>query len=71
MPGQNQYPTSRWLPGEVVKDPYEIILPTDLAAGEYPIEVGLYIAETGQRLLVEVPGESEADKVFLRALINR
>lgn len=70
MPRQNQYPTSRWLPKEVVADLYEITLPPDLAPGEYPIEVGLYIAETGQRLLLEVPGEAEADRVLLRPLIN-
>ena len=69
MPQQNQYPTSRWLSGEVVEDSYELILPPDLAPGEYPVEVGLYIAETGQRLLVEVPGELENDAVWLRPLL--
>ncbi len=68
MPRQNQYPTSRWLPGEVVEDSYEIILPDNLEPGEYKIEVGLYIAETGQRLLVEVPGQVETDKVLLRPI---
>ena len=68
MPQQNQYPTSRWLPGEVIEDSYEIILPADLAPGEYPVEVGLYIAETGQRLLVEVPDEPENDVVWLKPL---
>jgi hypothetical protein len=36
----------------VIIDPYEIILPDDLPPGEYPLEVGLYLAETGQRLAV-------------------
>ncbi len=53
MPRGGTYPTSRWRPGEVVTDPYEITLPADLPPGEYPIEVGLYIAETGQRLAVD------------------
>ncbi len=69
MPQQNQYPTSRWLSGEVVEDSYELILPPDLPPGEYPVEVGLYIAETGQRLLVEVPGELENDVAWLRPLL--
>ena len=41
MPQGNQYPTSRWITDEVVVDTYEINLPEDLQAGEYPLEVGL------------------------------
>ncbi len=70
MPRQNEYPTSRWLPGEVVEDEYQIVLPEDLPPGDYPVEVGLYIAETGQRLRVERPGEPENDTVLLRPLPN-
>jgi 4-amino-4-deoxy-L-arabinose transferase-like glycosyltransferase len=69
MPQQGQNPTSHWLSGEVVEDSYELILPPDLLPGEYPLEVGLYIAETGQRLLVEVPGELENDAAWLRPLL--
>ncbi|MEZ4644280.1 MAG: glycosyltransferase family 39 protein [Chloroflexota bacterium] len=54
MPQQNQYPTTRWLPGEVVVDTYQITLPDGLAADKYGVEVGLYIAETGQRLQVSM-----------------
>ena len=68
MPQQNQHPTSRWLPGEVVVDTYEITLPADLQAGEYPVEIGLYIAETGQRLTVKLPGQAEGDLALLRPL---
>ena len=68
MPQQNQHPTSRWLPGEVVVDTYEITLPADLPAGEYPVESGLYIAETGQRLTVKLPGQPEGDLALLRPL---
>ena len=66
MPRQGQYPTTRWLPDEVVVDTYAIALPADAPAGAYPLEVGLYIAETGQRLLVEVPGLPARDAVTLR-----
>lgn len=50
MPRGGAYPTTRWRPGEVVVDAYEIVLPPDLPPGDYPVEVGLYIAGTGQRL---------------------
>jgi len=50
MPRGGTYPTTRWRPGEVVTDSYTIALPDDLPAGEYVVEVGLYRAETGERL---------------------
>ena len=52
MPRGGTYPTTRWRPGEVVTDSYTLALP----AGEYIIEVGLYRAETGERLTVG-PGQ--------------
>jgi hypothetical protein len=69
MPRQNSYPTDRWLAGEVVTDPYQISLPADLPAGEYPLEVGLYLAETGQRLPVTQAGQPDADVVVLQPLV--
>jgi hypothetical protein len=68
MPRQNSYPTGRWLPGEVVVDEYAIELPPDLPAGLYPVEIGLYRAENGRRLLVRVPGAADNDALFLRPL---
>lgn len=68
MPRQNSYPTDRWLADEVVSDVYQIDLPADLPVGEYPLEVGLYLAETGQRLAVTQSGQPDADAVFLRPL---
>ena len=62
------YGTSRWLPGEVVIDPYVIALPADLPPGDYPIELGLYIAETGQRLGVEAFDGITSDALFLPPL---
>lgn len=65
MPQQNQYPTGRWLPDEVVTDSYQIILPPEIQSGSYPLEIGLYIAETGQRLQVVQPDQSESDALYL------
>ncbi|MFQ5400527.1 MAG: ArnT family glycosyltransferase [Anaerolineae bacterium] len=69
MPRQNQYPTSRWLAGEVVVDAYQIVLEETLPPGKYPIEVGLYIADTGRRLQVTMPGLPANDALFLRPLL--
>ena len=69
MPRQGTYPTGRWLPGEVVVDEYQIDLPADQLPGRYPIEVGLYVAENGRRLLVAMPALPESDAVNLRPLV--
>ncbi len=50
IPINGTYRTTLWLPGEIVTDPYNISLPPDLSPGEYPIEIGFYIAESGLRL---------------------
>lgn len=67
-PQQGQYPTSRWLAGEFVVDSYQIELADGLPAGEYLIELGLYLAETGQRLVVEMAGREANDALYLRPI---
>ncbi len=44
------YPTTGWLPGEVVIDEYEIAVDATAPAGEYQLEVGMYDLKTMQRL---------------------
>jgi hypothetical protein len=51
-PKDGAAPTTSWLAGEVLDDEYAIQLPPTLAAGEYPIEVGIYDAKSGARLLL-------------------
>lgn len=41
-------PTNRWQPGDLIRDPYQIVLPPDLPAGEYELHVGLYTDENGR-----------------------
>jgi len=36
--------------GEVVDDEYAITLPAGLAAGDYPVEIGVYDPRSGDRL---------------------
>lgn len=45
-------PTTSWLPGEYLSDPYTLLVPTGLAPATYRLEVGLYRADTGERLPV-------------------
>ncbi len=69
MPRQNSHPTSRWLPGEVVVDSYQIVLPENAEAGEYGLEVGLYLAENGRRLQVQSANGKTTDAALLEPLI--
>ena len=70
MPRGGAYPTTRWRPGEVVVDAFEITLPDELPPGEFGVEVGLYLAETGTRLSIE-NGSSHSDSVMLNPITKR
>ncbi|MBI4299796.1 MAG: glycosyltransferase family 39 protein [Chloroflexi bacterium] len=49
-PGRGLYPTSRWLPGEIIEDEFEPRLLSINAPFEAPIEAGLYQLQTYERL---------------------
>jgi hypothetical protein len=53
QPVGGTYPTSLWVPGEVVSDDYEIPVRVDALEGEHRLEVGMYVPATGTRLSVE------------------
>jgi len=65
QPQQGSYPTDRWLSGEVVVDEYQITMPEDFPAGDYQIEMGLYLPSNGLRLSVDVPGMRLRDVLYL------
>jgi hypothetical protein len=43
-------PTTGWLPGEVVTDPLDLTLPSDLVPGPYTLRIGMYLPPAGPRL---------------------
>lgn len=49
-PQQGVYTTDHWLKGEVVAETYTLVIPEDTAPGEYPLYVGIYDPQTGNRL---------------------
>ena len=51
QPAWGRSPTSQWIPGESILDTHIITLPAALRAGSYELIVGLYDAETGERLI--------------------
>jgi len=53
QPYKDQVPTSRWVPGGVIKETVWIRLPPDMPPGQYSIWVGLYRLETMERLPIQ------------------
>ncbi|MDQ6671618.1 MAG: hypothetical protein M3069_12875 [Chloroflexota bacterium] len=49
-PQDGKAPTTGWVVGEIIEDQYVITLPAKLSAGEYPVEIGVYDARSGDRL---------------------
>jgi hypothetical protein len=44
------YPTDAWQPGQIIADQHAMLLSADLAPGRYPLEIGLYLPDTFERL---------------------
>ena len=57
VPGNGLFPVESWEPGELVRDQFALLLPPDLPAGEYEIQVGIYNDTSGQRYRVTAPEE--------------
>ena len=70
MPKQNQYPTTRWLANEFVVDTYRIELPEGVGNGRYPIEIGLYLADSGIRLQIDSEFANTGDALFLEPIVR-
>ncbi len=54
-PVEGAWPTSAWLPGQVVVDTRLVALPPNLHPGRYDVRVGLYDPNTGVRLAALQP----------------
>ena len=69
IPGTGVMPTTSWLGGEVVTDRYEIVVNPEAPPGEYTVEIGMYDADTGQRLPVYGDDQAlEGDRLLLGVL---
>ena len=49
-PQNGAAPTSWWLPGDLIADPHQLIVPADLVSGRYTLEIGVYDSASGARL---------------------
>jgi hypothetical protein len=70
VPVQGTYPTTAWLPGEVVEDTYAIEVVSGAPSAQYELEVGMYDAATGDRLRVlDAERRSVDNRVLLPGLV--
>jgi hypothetical protein len=66
QPQEGAAPTSTWSTGQVVVDEYELVTPPDAPPDVYEIEVGLYLAKTGERLdILDQDGRLMGNRVLL------
>jgi len=69
VPAQGTYPTTGWLPGEVVTDRCQIQINSEAPSGSYVLEVGLYNAVSGVRLaLVDAQGQVLGNRILLSSV---
>jgi len=68
-PMNGAYPTTAWLPGEIITDEYAIPIAEGLA-GSYRVEVGIYDPQTGARLpATNALGERQVnDRIILQRI---
>jgi hypothetical protein len=66
LPGEGSLPTTGWLPGEVIADHYDVPIQPEAPPGQYIVEIGMYQAETGQRLpIINQKRQVVDDRVLL------
>jgi len=65
QPLGGDYPTSAWGVGEVIRDEYDIPIQENAPPGQYRLEVGMYLLETGERLAVSEGGVPVGTRVLL------
>jgi hypothetical protein len=69
QPGGGALPTTSWVPGEVLADPYQIALPADLAPGRYRLILRMYDPATLAALpATDGGGGPEGDGLTLAAV---
>jgi 4-amino-4-deoxy-L-arabinose transferase-like glycosyltransferase len=64
-PGNGAFPTSSWLPGEVVVDSHLVPIEPNADPGRSKVGVGLYFPATGERLPVFVDGQPQPNDVLI------
>lgn len=69
-PTQGKFPTSRWLPGQLIEDEHHTLTAENLPAGKYDLRIGLYNSTTGERLSVQSKSNPVQDSSYLLASLT-
>jgi hypothetical protein len=69
VPVEGLAPTNSWKPGALIRDPYRLSLPADLAAGSYQLSIGMYDAEGRQT--ITLPDGTQTDHMSFPIQIDR
>jgi hypothetical protein len=68
QPGCNRHPTTTWLPGDTIADPYRVTIEADAQAGRYTLLVGLY-TEEGRLEIFDADGQLLGNQLELASLV--
>ncbi|HLZ08993.1 MAG TPA: glycosyltransferase family 39 protein, partial [Chloroflexota bacterium] len=69
IPGAGDVPTTGWSTGEYITDQYDLSVAPDTPPGADVIEVGMYDASSGQRLLVtDAAGNAAGDRIVIASV---
>jgi hypothetical protein len=69
LPVMGKRPTSGWVRGEYISDPYKLMIPPDATQGNYQLIVGMYDSQTGKRL--QILGEDQDAIVLSESILIR
>jgi 4-amino-4-deoxy-L-arabinose transferase-like glycosyltransferase len=70
VPVGSEAPTTSWIEGEMIADRYGIPVDAEAATGEYVLEIGMYDADTLQRLPAHDPqGTPQGDRILLETVL--
>ncbi len=71
QPGAGFAPTSGWQPGQVLDDRYAVPVHANAPSGTYRLEVGMYLAATGERLPVrDGEGRDLGNRILLPTTVQ-
>jgi hypothetical protein len=63
-PLNGSYPIQLWATGEVLNDSYQLTIPGDLPDGRYPLYLGFYAPDSGERPLVIIDGTAQPNNAY-------
>jgi hypothetical protein len=69
-PVSGNYPTRIWEQGEVIADSYTLTIPEGLESGRYPVWIGMYAPDTGQRLPLTIEEQPQPNNVYLAGWVE-